>query len=159
LAEHLSALMQLCIKRYTMLQTSELWRSSRTFQLVSRASYMDAFSGLSSACPGRANIGTGSLSSRRGCVGAVRITTPAVMDRASQALAGVISAGESAPYRAVSEKSSIPRSTLHRRKHGGASIEPIASNTLPQTKRRPWSSFCYEFPASGTLYELNRYLR
>jgi hypothetical protein len=84
---------------------------------------MDTFSGLSLACPGRANLGTGPLSLRRGCVGAVRITTPTIMDRASQALAGVLSAGESAPYCAVSEKSSVPRSTLHCRKHGGASIE------------------------------------
>jgi hypothetical protein len=45
------------------------------------------------------------------------------MDRASQALAEVISAGDSASYRAVSEKSSVPHSMLHRRKHGGASIE------------------------------------
>jgi hypothetical protein len=55
---------------------------------------------------------------------ALRITTTiAIMDQASQALAEVCSAGESAPYRAISEKSSVPRSTLHRRKHGGASIE------------------------------------
>jgi hypothetical protein len=50
------------------------------------------------------------------------------MDRASQALAEVFSAGDSAPYRAVSEKSSVPRSTLHRRKHGGASIEVKAQS-------------------------------
>jgi hypothetical protein len=50
------------------------------------------------------------------------------MDRASQALAEVFSEGEPAPYRAVSEKSSVPRSTLHRRKHGGASIEVKAQS-------------------------------
>jgi hypothetical protein len=60
----------------------------------------------------------------RGSGLALRITTTiAIMDQASQALAEVLSAGESAPYRAISEKSSVPRSTLHRRKHGGASIE------------------------------------
>jgi hypothetical protein len=37
---------------------------------------------------------------------ALRITTTAIMDRASQVLAEVFSAGESAPYRAV-EKSRI----------------------------------------------------
>jgi hypothetical protein len=55
-------------------------------------------------------------------------TTTAIMDRASQALAEVFSAGEPAPYRAVAAKSSVPRSTLHRRRHGGASMELKAQN-------------------------------
>jgi hypothetical protein len=59
----------------------------------------------------------------RGTSLALRITTTAIMDRASQALAEVFSAGEFALYRAISEKCSVPSSTLYRRRHGGASME------------------------------------
>ncbi|KAF5852433.1 hypothetical protein GGP41_007835 [Bipolaris sorokiniana] len=48
------------------------------------------------------------------------------MDRASQALAEAFSADQPRTYRAVAEKSNVPRSTLHRRKHGGASKETKA---------------------------------
>jgi hypothetical protein len=43
----------------------------------------------------------------------LRIIASAIMDRASQALAEVFSTGESAPYRAVSERSSVPRSAMY----------------------------------------------
>lgn len=96
--------------------------------LVSRASHVSRLSGLSTACHVQRTI-LGSSRSRR-CVedawgSGVHITTFTIMDRASQALAEVFSAGDSAPYRAVSEKSSVPRSsrsTPHCHKHGGASI-------------------------------------
>jgi hypothetical protein len=45
------------------------------------------------------------------------------MDRASQALAAAFSADQPGTYRSVAEKCNVPRSTLHRRKHGGTSKE------------------------------------
>ncbi|KAA8623483.1 HTH ASNC domain containing protein [Pyrenophora tritici-repentis] len=48
------------------------------------------------------------------------------MDRASQALVEAFTADERRSYRAVAEKSNVPRSTLHRRKHGGMSKETKA---------------------------------
>jgi len=88
---------------------------------MSRASYFGPIFGLSTAYDWAALV---ALRMPRGTGLALRITTTiAIMDQASQALAEVFSAGESAPYRTNSEKSSVPRSTLHRRKHGGPSIE------------------------------------
>ncbi|KAF2798826.1 hypothetical protein K505DRAFT_232451 [Melanomma pulvis-pyrius CBS 109.77] len=48
------------------------------------------------------------------------------MDRASQALAEALFTDGPRSYRAVAEKSNVPRSTLHRRKHGGVSKETKA---------------------------------
>ena len=69
---------------------------------------------------------TGSLSFYRGCPLlplCQAITIFAIMDRASQALAAAFSADQPGTYRSVAEKSNVPRSTLHRRKHGGTSKE------------------------------------
>jgi hypothetical protein len=54
------------------------------------------------------------------------IITSAIMDRASQALAEAFTVDERRSYRAVAETSNVPRSTLHRRKHGGMSKETKA---------------------------------
>jgi hypothetical protein len=69
---------------------------------------------------------TGSLSFYRGCPLlplCQAITIFAIMDRASQALAAAFSADQPGTYRSVAEKCNVPRSTLHRRKHGGTSKE------------------------------------
>ena len=48
------------------------------------------------------------------------------MDPASQALAEAFSSNQRETYRTIAEKSNVPRSTLHRRKHGGTSKETKA---------------------------------
>lgn len=48
------------------------------------------------------------------------------MDPASQALAEAFSSDQRETYRTMAEKSNVPRSTLHRRRHGGTSKEAKA---------------------------------
>jgi hypothetical protein len=48
------------------------------------------------------------------------------MDSASQALAEALATDGSVSYRAPADRKNAPRSTLHRRKHGGASKETKA---------------------------------
>lgn len=53
--------------------------------------------------------------------GLVSNTTPLTMDPASRALADALSKNEPMSYRALAQEKNVPRSTLHRRKHGGMS--------------------------------------
>jgi hypothetical protein len=48
------------------------------------------------------------------------------MNRASRALAEAFTTDHSVTYRAIAEKSNVPRSTLHRCKHGGMPKETKA---------------------------------
>jgi hypothetical protein len=48
------------------------------------------------------------------------------MDAATQALVEALATDESVSYRALADRKNSPCSTLHRRKHGGASKEAKA---------------------------------
>jgi hypothetical protein len=52
--------------------------------------------------------------------------SPITMDPASQALAEALAVDVSISYRALADRKNVPRSTLHRRKHGGSSKESKA---------------------------------